>query len=268
MLPAFIIIGAMKAGTTSLYHYIASHPDIVRSAVKETDFFMSDETFSKGLDWYQSLFAGCGRMAFEASPNYTKRDLFPGVPSRMHAVIPDVKLIYVLRDPITRVVSHYVHNYAHGRESRSFADAIRDPSSNYIQTSKYFYQIQAYLEFYGRDALLLVESERLRDETAAVVQDIYEFLGLPAKYSTTLLARRFHESNAKKRPSALERRLIEGTRNAYLKSVIRWLVAPLRSPVARPSLTPADESLLAEELRPDVDALRRFSGMALSRWSV
>jgi hypothetical protein len=116
MLPNFIIIGAMKGGTTSLYHYIASHPDIVPSSIKETNYFNTIADLCKGLSWYKSLFRNKGKYAFEASTNYTKRHIFPGVPERMYSILPKVKLIYILRDPIERIVSHYIHNYAHGRE--------------------------------------------------------------------------------------------------------------------------------------------------------
>ncbi|MEM9772050.1 MAG: sulfotransferase domain-containing protein, partial [Cyanobacteria bacterium P01_D01_bin.73] len=100
MLPSFVIIGAMKGGTTSLHRYIASHPNVVTSSIKETDFFRSAKDYSKGIDWYESLFEGSGTYAFEASTNYTMRHKFPGVPERMHSVLPNAKLIYLLRDPI------------------------------------------------------------------------------------------------------------------------------------------------------------------------
>lgn len=118
MLPDIIIIGAMKGGTTSLYHYLASHPDVVASRDKETDFFRSRKHFSKGIEWYRQQFRGAGTHALEASPNYTKRHKFRGVPRRMHSVLPEAKLVYVLRDPVERIISHYMHNRHHGRETR------------------------------------------------------------------------------------------------------------------------------------------------------
>lgn len=139
MLPDFLIIGAMTGGTISLYQYFASHPDIVPSAIKETDFFLTEDNFSKGFDWYKSQFRKNVKLAFEASPNHSKRHIFPGVSSRITSVLPDVNLIYVLRDPVERVVSHYVHNCAHGRESRPFLDVISDPDSNYIKTTKCYF---------------------------------------------------------------------------------------------------------------------------------
>ena len=172
MLPDIVVIGSMKAGTTSLFRYLASHPDVVPSSVKETNFFTTDEDFNKGLDWYRSLFRQAGRSAIEASPNYTKRHVFPGVPARMQAILPDARLIYLLRDPVDRIVSHYIHNYANGRETRPLSEIVTNPDSGYIQTSRYYFQLQAFLAFYPEQQICLVESERLRNDTAQVVNEV------------------------------------------------------------------------------------------------
>ncbi|MCD6187365.1 MAG: sulfotransferase domain-containing protein [Desulfuromusa sp.] len=268
MLPGFIIIGAMKGGTSSLYRYIASHPEVVPSSTKETDFFKTVDDFNKGLDWYKSLFRKNGELAFEASPNYTKRHLFPGVPARMHSILPETKLIYVLRDPIDRVVSHYVHNYAHGRESRLLSEVIRSPDSNYIQTSNYYFQIQGFLEYYSDKKLLLIESERLRKDTVNVVNDVFKFLNLSPEHDTSILEKNFHLSSEKKRKSSLERALETRTTNQYLRSGIRLITAPLRKSIERPKLSSVDSTILAEALAPDVEKLRRFSGLEFSSWSL
>ena len=268
MLPNFVIIGAMKGGTTSLYRYIASHPDVVPSSIKETNFFRTVDDFNKGLNWYKSLFKKNGKLAFEASTNYTKRHIFPGVPARMHSVLPETKLIYVLRDPMERFVSHYVHNYAHGRESRPFSETIREPESNYLQTSRYYYQIQAFLEYYSDKQLFLIESERLRKDTVGVVNDVFNFLELSPKYETDVLEKRFHVSSEKKRISLLEKKLMSRTNNPYLQAGIRLVTTPLRKSIEWPSLSPVDRSILTETIAPDIEKLRRFSGLEFSDWSL
>ena len=268
MLPNFIIIGAMKGGTSSLYNYIASHPDIVPSSIKETDFFKTSDDFNKGLNWYKSLFNKDGKYAFEASPNYTKRHIFPGVPARMFSILPEIKLIYVLRDPIERVVSHYVHNYANGRESRSFSEALKDTNCNYIQTSKYYFQIQAFLEYYSSKQLLLMESEQLHKDPVKVLSDVFKFLGISPKYDATILKKRFHESSAKKRRSFLEQKLSGKTNNPYLLSSIRTITKPFRKSIKRPSLSPVEKGMLAAVIVSDVEKLRHFSGLSFSDWSL
>ena len=191
MLPDFIIIGAMKCGTSSLYRYIASHREIICSSTKETDFFNNTSNFNQGIDWYQSFFQGEGKFCFEASPNYTKRDKYPHVPERMHSVLPKIKLIYLVRDPIKRVISHYIHNYSNGREWRSLSEAVQEANNKYIQTSKYFFQIEAFLEYYSDQQLFILELEQLNKNPANTLNDVFQFLEIPADYDTNIIQKKF-----------------------------------------------------------------------------
>ena len=109
MLPTFITIGAMKCGTHSLHQYLDLHPEIAMSQRKELNFFLTEAKFAQGLEWYSAQIAGNGTARGESSPNYSKCHMFPGVAERMHATLPDIKLIYLVRDPVERAVSHYVH---------------------------------------------------------------------------------------------------------------------------------------------------------------
>ncbi len=258
----------MKGGTTSLFFYMASHPDIIPSSIKETNFFKTNYDVNKGVNWYSNLFKGNGRYAFEASPNYTKQQLFPDVPRRMHSCLPKVKLIYLVRDPIERMISHYMHNLSHGRESRSFSKVARDTDSNIIQTSKYFFQIQAFLKYYSDEQLLLIESEQLVKNTASVLKNVFRFLGIPPDYDATLLEKKFHESKNKMRKSSLERMLIRKIKNAYLLARIQKITKPFQKRIVRPLISSDDREIMLEILRPDIDKLRQFSGLKFSDWSL
>src|SRR5436190_12136822 len=101
MLPHFVVIGAMKAGTTSLWHYLRAHPRVYMPRIKELRYFQKGGALSRGLAWYEAQFAAAepGQLAGEASPGYTKYPHQTGVPERMAAVIPDARLVYVVRDP-------------------------------------------------------------------------------------------------------------------------------------------------------------------------
>jgi hypothetical protein len=266
MLPDFIIIGTMKGGTSSLYHYLASHRDVVPSSVKETNFFKTDGDFSKGMDWYGGLFTGNGSLAFEASPNYSKRHIFPSVPERMHSVLPDIRLIYVLRDPVDRMVSHYVHNYSHGRESRSFSEAVKKRDRNYIKTSKYFYQLEAFLEYYPAARILLVQSEQMYRNTPEVLGEVAGFLGISNTFDRSSIEKRFHQSRDKKRRSRLETVLCRKTNNPELLSIIRKFTRPFRKSIVRPVVSAGDREVLAEIISPDIEKLRRFTGMNFGGW--
>jgi len=266
MLPNFIIIGAMKSGTSSLYQYIATHPNIVRSSMKETDFFTQDG-FKKGINWYNQQFSDSGQYAFEASPNYSKRHIFPGVPERMFSILPKIKLIYIVRDPIERITSQYIHNYAHGRESQTLSEILKDTNNSYIQTSKYFFQIQAFLEYYPENNLLIIESEQLRKDPSKTLNNIFNFLSITPEYDPNILKELFHESRVKERKSTIEIELCKKINNPYLVKKIQQLSKPLRKKFKKPSLTPKEKEMLSNVLTPDIDSLRTFSGLEFPDWS-
>lgn len=116
MLPNLIVIGAHKCATTSLHYYLGLHPQISMSREKELNFFIKERNWYKGIEWYKSNFTTKAMIYGESSPNYTNYPFFMGVPERMCSVVPEAKLIYIVRDPIDRVISHYVHNYANSHE--------------------------------------------------------------------------------------------------------------------------------------------------------
>src|SRR4051812_36085465 len=99
MLPNLIIIGAARAGTTSLYHYLRSHPEIWMSPEKELYFFVEDHNWKRGIEWYERHFPAGTPVRGEASTFYTHFPIRPGVPERIAALLPSAKLIYLVRDP-------------------------------------------------------------------------------------------------------------------------------------------------------------------------
>jgi hypothetical protein len=98
MLPNLIVIGAQKSGTSSFYHYLTFHPEIFMSSHKELNFFCKELTWEKGMRWYKSHFQDKTRkIRGEVSPTYTQYPLYKGVPERMHSILPDAKLIYLIK---------------------------------------------------------------------------------------------------------------------------------------------------------------------------
>src|SRR5437868_4814595 len=155
MLPTFIVIGAMKAGTTSLHLYLDEHPQVFMARPKELNFFAEEFNWSEGLDWYEARFEGAaGAQAIgEASPNYSMHPYRDGVPGRMASVIPDAKLVYVVRDPIARIRSHYAHHALRGETVRSIDEEVF-ASRQYVLASRYAHQIEQYLEHFDADRLV------------------------------------------------------------------------------------------------------------------
>ena len=191
MLPNFLVIGAMKAGTTSLYEYLRLHPQVYVPDTKELNFFLAEYTgthplrppeqtnWRRGLDWYASQFrASAGATAIgEVSPNYTKFPHYPGAPERIHDLIPDVRLIYVVRHPLERLRSHYLHDVSIGRQRSPLREVVFD-DTRYIDASRYAMQIERFERFFDPDRILLLTSEELRSHPDTSVDRILAFLGV------------------------------------------------------------------------------------------
>ena len=162
MIPTFIVIGAGKAGTTSLWAYLQEHPQVFMSARKELDFFTTEHNWHRGLEWYESHFADAGtaKAHGEVSGNYTNWPDYVGVPERMASVVPGARLVYVVRHPIDRMVSGYRYLRARGLEARPMAQAFRERPM-YTNASSYATQIEQFLEHFPRDQLLVIVSEHL-----------------------------------------------------------------------------------------------------------
>jgi hypothetical protein len=198
-LPTFIVIGAMKAGTTSLHQMLDAAPSIHMAPGKELDFFVEQKAWGRGPQWYGDQFCPDPGVVVvgESSPNYTKRDVFPGVPERMAEMLPTVRLVYVLRDPIARVISHYQHHVAQRGRFAALADVAMD--DRYVLPSDYAHQLDAYLDRFDRSQILLITSEHLRRAPAAALAAIFDFLGVPPS-STDAPHVTTHRSVDKSRP--------------------------------------------------------------------
>lgn len=181
--PDFVIIGAMKSGTTSLYRWLEAQPGVWMPALKEPEFFSRQDRWERGLDWYASLFGDAPEESVvgEASVSYTDPVGAARSAHRMSEVIPDVRLIYLLRHPIERLRSHYRHQVQRGRESRPFGVAVAQPGNEYVARSLYFTCLEPYLDRFSRDALCVVRLEDLVDEDAPGWRSVLSHLGLPAR---------------------------------------------------------------------------------------
>lgn len=276
MLPGFIIIGAMKCGTTSLYHYLKSHSQIGVSEIKETNYFIEERNYSKKVEWYKSQFKGDFRIYGEASPNYTKAHLFDGVPERMHELIPAVKLLYILRDPVDRIISHYTHNYGTGVESSSIDTLLTDEQkfNHYVMSSRYYWQIQKYLEYFPEKQILIISSDKLRTERGSTLQEIFQFLDVDNDLDKEKLNQKFGTTSQKTRKGKVARYLFDNSFMNFLKEKVstnfkRRIRKKILPPLKKPSqIDPDLKNKLKEAVQSDVTALRSFTGKPLKEWSV
>ena len=200
-LPNFLIIGAQKAGTTSLYAYLEQHQDIFMSNPKEPRFFVDDKKYSKGLEYYSKFFVECKNeiMIGEASTNYSSYSNLEKIIQRIYKFNPKTKLIYILRNPISRSYSSYWWNIRMQAEPLSFEEALQqeenrihkdnaeliDPWS-YKRSGLYFYIIEQYLKYFPKENLKVILLEDLESSVIKTCNDIFEFLNLK-KFNVTKL---------------------------------------------------------------------------------
>src|SRR5438309_2284856 len=139
MLPNLIVIGAARCGTTSLHKYLAAHPEIAMSREKELSFFVEEKNWSRGLGWYAAQFGAQAPVRGESSPAYSAFPLYRGVPERMARTVPDAKLVYLVRDPIARIASHYTHRSASWPDTGALEAWLADPARRdwFVAPSRY-----------------------------------------------------------------------------------------------------------------------------------
>lgn len=275
-LPNLVVIGGTKCGTTSLHAYLALHPRIFMSRVKEVQFFT--QHFEKGASWYAGHFRQ-GRdhaVRGEASPQYTCHPRITGIPARMRTVVPDAKLIYLVRDPFARLRSHVVFMGA-DRKAASL-EALLDPfdTNPYVAQSRQAWQLEQYLAVFPHERILVLAAEDLRAARRATLAEVFRFLDvepfdspdLDVELNATEVARRdggvasrFLHAVAALRPGRLvPARYGLPIRNRALRLFSR--------PVAPPPMSPALEARLRALFAADAERLRRLTGLRLDRWSV
>ena len=174
--PDFIIIGAAKSGTTTLYHYLIQHPEIFMVAGKEPSFFSDPRWRDRGLDWYASLFAEAAtdQVRGEASTTYTRRPHTEDAPARIAECYPQTKFIYIMRHPVERAYSHYAH-HMRGGVTMSFEEAI-DRDAIYLDCSRYRMQIERYQQYFPDERFLFLLLDDLSRTPSAVLNSCFRFL--------------------------------------------------------------------------------------------
>ena len=176
--PDFIIIGAMKSATSTLHEQLALQPGFFMSTPKEPNFFSDDDIYELGLDWYANLFsaAGVGDICGESSTHYTKLPDYPQTIKRMKSYLPSLKLIYVIRHPIDRLVSHYIHQWSQNVIRTDINQAI-DQFDELINYSLYSMQLKPFIEAYGAENIHIAFSEAFRVRPQYELEKVAHFLG-------------------------------------------------------------------------------------------
>jgi hypothetical protein len=259
-LPTFLLVGAMKSGTTTLIRTLGAHPDVY-APDQEVRFF--DRHYDRGLDWYRGEFAAAGdaRAVGESTPAYLYQ---PHAVPRMAATLPDATLVAILREPVARAYSHYWHNRTRGHEELSFEEALdaeperlaargplRRPRYAYVGHGRYVEQIERLTQHYPRSAVEVVLFEDLRRDPNAVLARLFSVLGVdPAK--------------APERVEAQNRYL--EFRSMRMRGPIRRLPMPLRRVAARLNVRYTTYPPLEPDARARVQARFEDANRELAAW--
>lgn len=187
--PNLLIIGAMKSGTTSLHHYLNYHPQVFMCTPKELWYFVKEKNWSKGEKWYLDHFKNFGDVSIigESCPDYTMLPKYQGVPERIYKFNSSVKLIYIMRDPVERAISHYWYNVRLGGESRNIMDVLRKDYS-FCEFSCYHMQLIPYFEIFKRNQIYVQTFERLVSDTTNELSAICEWLKIDPNFKLPELA--------------------------------------------------------------------------------
>jgi hypothetical protein len=287
LLPDFIIVGAAKSGTTSLYHYISSHPDLYMSIPKEINFFSSQEIKKQNLyydyhsvdrlDEYKKCFqkAKNSSVIGEGSVSYLS---YPSVPGKIKDLLPDVKILILLRSPVERAFSHYLMDYRMGLIDCSFEDVVyrRSPDKKFnlffqqhIELGLYHDQVKRYLDVFGHKQVKIFLQEDLRDSKDKTMKDIFNFLEVDVSYEPDMN----QEHNTFSMPkNALVKKLYSSYFNRFLAGRLfsdtlkKKLKKLLFHTKAKPSIKPETSIYLHRLYEKDILNLEVLIARDLSSW--
>jgi hypothetical protein len=270
----FMIIGAQKAGTTSLAAQLAAHPQICFCREKEPGYFHQTADWRAGLDAYHALYdPRPGQLLGEASTFYTFFPEYRGTAERLYEYNPALKLIYVMRQPVERVISHYTHNYVREIDRRPPEVAVFSDAT-YVDRSRYAVQLRPYLELFGpRNVLLLVFEEYTADQIGTLYR-LADYLGIaPAPFEETDTTPR-HQSVGQ--PYLRSQALRDFTHSGVFQTMRRLVPAAVRQPIRhkllsntideKPPFTTETKQALWRLLEDDVCAVEALLGRRLDGW--
>ena len=269
-MPDFIVIGAMKCATTTLHEQLARQPGLFMSRPKEPNYFSDDDIFARGQGWYSSLFDGANPadLCGESSTHYTKLPTYPRTVERMARALPRAKLIYVMRHPIDRLLSHYVHEVTVGRTSAPLPRAIKE-IPELVDYGRYAMQLGPFLEVFGPAAVLPVFFRRLVFHPQEELERICRFVGYAERPRWDLGLKPQNVGSERLRKSLLREVLVTAP---VLTQIRRRIIPkpwtePLKSFWAarteRPDLTPDLEARLRDLFDEDLARLGGWLGVGL-----
>ena len=267
--PDFVIIGAMKCATSTLHVQLAEQPGFFMSEPKEPNFFSDDDQYALGERWYLDLFrdAPAGAMRGESSTHYTKLPTYPKTIDRLVEVLPDARFVYIMRHPIDRLVSHYIHDWTERKITCPIDEAV-DRHTDLIDYGCYAMQMRPWLDRFGSERILPVFLERLKADPQLALERVCRFLGYDgepvwrdeqrANVSSTRLRK------SKMRDLVVNAPVLRTIRRTLVPQGLRDRVKLLWRMKKRPELSQIVRDRLAKRFDKDLVDLGRWLGAELS----
>lgn len=270
----FIVIGAMRAGTTLLHEMMATHPDISLARMKETDFFILQKNYPRGAQWFSNQFQDEQSIRGEISPNYAKARDFSGVAERIYRHCPEVRLIYILRDPIARAISQYKHSWNMGEISQTPEQMLdTDEYLSILEASQYAHQLQEYLRYFAPEQILVLTLESLISDPKPQLDLITGHIGAPPM-AVPDMTRQNANDELSRIPTPLLRLAQSPLRPLLTRAFGPRARSKLRRVLARgrprrpPAFPPEMVARMRLDLADDVNRLRLMTGLEFAEWSL
>jgi hypothetical protein len=269
-LPHFVIIGAMKSATSSLYDQLSAQPGIFMCTPKEPNFFSDADQYAKGMPWYENLFASAdeGSLLGEASTHYTKLPIHPETVQRLKEHLPDARFIYVMRHPVNRLVSHYIHEWSTGVYNCGIEEAI-DKYPELVAYGRYAMQLDSYFDAFGRAAVLPVFFDRLLSEPQIELERICHFIGYKGQpvWIQDLKPDNVSSERIRKFPGyqlLVDSGLATWLRRHFVPQALRDAVKKKLRMRDRPTLSETAQARLEIEFDRDLEILGKMLGVNLN----
>jgi len=284
-LPDAVCIGASKCGTTSLHYYLYAHPEIGLPRSKEVRFFLDPGNWHRGQEWYRKQFPRRRVLVESFGGGYSHYPVQQGVARRMFEVLPHGKFIYMVRDPVERMISRYVHNVCELLERSEPQEAFSgNPLENvYVSESLYFTQLSQYLEYFDESRFLIVDYDSFMNRRKQTLGQIFHFLGVDPHLSSKAFAVVRHPTSGKRQKNALGAAIHRTFGRHCLRALgqvplpmtlqralshssdqlLYWMFS---SPMSRPQLHPGLRRELNAIFRPEVRQLEKFAGREFPDW--
>ena len=280
-LPNLIVIGAQKSGTSSLRTYLDLHPEIAMVSLEddELNFFSREGRWRRGLEWYAQRFRDAP-VRGERSNSYTEWPFHPCVPERMKRVVPDAKFVYLVRDPIARLVSGWRFHTRHGEELRSFDETFSRLDDNlHVWRSRYASQLERFLPHFNQEQFLVIDQADLFANRAETLRRVFRHVEVDETFTSAAFEAQDRVSDEGRwlSPRGLKiAKTLEHTigRNALhrlygLASFIPKGLPGLERPsVERPIIDAELHERLSEILAPEAERLRALTGERFATWSI